>query len=220
MMKPDYENAARKATELIVERNICAMPMLPIPILKSMYPRVCVVTFAELAMRAGIARESAIMTFGANQDAVTSVRVFGGELRYTVVYNQMLPFVMVQRALARELGHIVLGHDGTKPDDVRTEEAKCFARHFLCPRPVLRAIQNAGIPLTTEVVGNVTGCFERCIAEMQRTPGCHVPAELNRKVHEQFSGYIDNFLSYQRFLAPEDQSSLANFGTFMDGYEE
>lgn len=160
------------------------------------------------------------MTFGENQDAVTSVRMVDGTLMYKVVYNQLHPLVLLRRALARELGHIILQHDGSKPDDVRTEEALCFARHFLCPRPVLRAIQSAGIPLTTEVVGNVTGCFERCIADMYQTPGVHIPPEMNRQVRDQFTPFINNFVRHQKYAIEKDKSSLANFGSFMDGYEE
>ena len=127
---------------------------------------------------------------------------------------------MVQRALARELGHIVLGHDGSRPEEVRTAEALCFAQHLLCPRPLLYAIQEAGVPLTLEVVGNVTGCYERCMAGMRKFPGVRVPAELNRAVRDLFSEYINNFLAFQPFLTWDDRSAIADFGSFMEGYEE
>jgi Zn-dependent peptidase ImmA (M78 family) len=42
-----------------------------------------------------------------------------------------MPFDIVRKALARELGHIVLGHDGTRPEDVRNQEAECFAKVLL-----------------------------------------------------------------------------------------
>lgn len=218
-MTPDYESAARRATEILIERHITATPILPLPILKSM-PNVYVITFADQAVQSGLDRNDVVMTFGQDQDAATFVRNTDGAQFYTVVYNQILPFVMLQRALARELGHIALQHSGAKPVAVRTEEAKVFARHLLCPRALIKSVQDAGVPLTTEVIGNLTGCFERCIADMQKTPGCHVPAELNRKVREQFAPYVENYLHYQRYLMVNDQSSLANFGTFMDNYEE
>jgi hypothetical protein len=219
-MTPDYETAARKATELLIERKISVAPIIPIPILKSMYPRVVLVTFADMAIDVHSDRDDIVMTFTEGQDAFTTVRRKDGELQYIIAYNMRLPFFMLQRGLARELGHIVLQHDGTKPESVRTEEAKCFARHLLCPRPVLMAVKNAGISLTTEVVGNITGCFERCIAGMQKTPGAHIPADLNLQVKAQFSAFISNFLDCQKTLGREDCSSLANFGTYMDNYEE
>ena len=127
---------------------------------------------------------------------------------------------MLQRALARELGHIVLGHDGSRPEDVRTEEALVFARHLLCPRPVIHALQESGIKLTVEVLGNVTGCYEKCLAGLRKTPGAHIPAIANRIMRGQFADYIDDFIRFQSIIQDEDESPLADFGTYMDNYEE
>jgi hypothetical protein len=219
-MKPDYESAALKATEIITTRNISSAPIDPMPILKQL-PNVMLLSYAEMAVRTGIDRENVVQLFGdKNQDAVTSVINDGGKLRYFVAYNQRLPFYMLQRALARELGHIVLGHDGTRPEEVRTEEAMVFARHLLCPRPVIRALQESGIKLTVEVLGSVTGCYERCLAGLRKTPGVHVPAIANRIMRGQFEDYINDFVRFQAILQDEDESSVADFGTYMDGYEE
>ena len=48
----------------------------------------------------------------------------------------------------------------------------------------------------------------------------HVPADLNRKVKDQFHDYIENFLDYESYLSQSDESMIVNFGTYMDGYEE
>ena len=102
----------------------------------------------------GVDRDQLVSMFDAEQrDAVTSIHFKDGKLRYLFNYNQRLPFYLLQRALARELGHIVLGHDGSKPEEIRMAEAQCFAHHFLCPRPLIRAIQESGIPFTVEVLG-------------------------------------------------------------------
>lgn len=219
-MFPDYETAAIKACETLIQYRITTAPVDPLPILKSMHG-VIVVSFAEIAERSGLDRNNVLgMLVPENHDAVTAVYNKAGDLRYVVVYNQRLPFYMLQRALAREMAHIVLGHDGSRPVDVRTAEAVCFAQHLLCPRPVIKAIERAGIPLTVEVVGNVTGCYERCLAGMRKTPGIHIHAELNRAIRDQFADYVANFIDFQNILTPDDESMLANFGTFMDNYEE
>ena len=70
------------------------------------------------------------------------------------------------------------------------------------------------------MLGSITGCYERCLIGMRREPATHVPPELNRKIRDQFSDYLSDFLSFQSFLSQEDDSMIANFGTFMDGYEE
>lgn len=219
-MMPDYETAAQKATEILIKHQISSAPIAPLPILKTMKGTL-VISFTEMAEMMGMERKAFISVFGTgNQDAVTNVKKRDGKLMYIVAYNQRLPFYMLQRALARELGHIILNHDGSRPEDVRMEEALCFARHLLCPRPLIKSIEQAGIPLTVEVIGNVTGCFERCLAGMRKTPAVHVPAEMNRQLKEQFADYVSNFVDFQRDIMRDDESMLANFGTYMEGYEE
>lgn len=216
----DIDKAATAAAETLLKYHVSFAPVIPLPILKSL-PNVLVLSFAEMASRIGTDRKNIITTLGAdNRDVVTTVTGINGKLRYFVAYNQRLPFYMLQRALARELGHIVLQHDGTKPEEVRQEEALYFARHFLCPRPLIKALQDNINPLTIETVGNVTGCYERCLLGIRRTPGAHTPAELNRKLREQFADYINNFLDCQTILTDNDITDIADFGTYMDNYTE
>ena len=155
-----------------------------------------------------------------NKDAFTLAKDVGGKLRYFVGYNLLLPDYLLQRAIARELGHIVLGHDGTRPEDVRMMEAMFFARHLLCPRPLVKAIMDANIPITVETLGLITGCYERCLVGMQKMHGVHVRPELNRKIREQFSVYIQNFVDCRGIITNNDESMLVNFGSYMDNYEE
>lgn len=219
-MTPDYQHAAVKALETLIQFNVTSAPVIPLPILKSI-PGVLVLSFAEMAAKIGNDRSAVISMFGAqNQDAVTSVHLRDGKLHYIVAYNQRLPFYMLQRSLARELGHIILQHDGTRPEDVRTEEARVFARHLILPRPLIMSIKDSGIPLTVEVIGNVTGCYERCLNLVRKTPGIKVPPALNRQVRSQFADYVQNFVNYQSILTSEDDSALADFGTYLEGYKE
>ena len=219
-MTADYEQAALKATETLIKHHITTAPVDPLPILKTM-PGVLVMSFAEIASKIGMDRKSVLCSFSSdNRDVVTSVTNVGGKLRYFVAYNQRLPFYMLQRAMARELGHIVLKHDGSRPEDIRQEEALIFARNLICPRPLIKALMDEIKPLTIETLGNVTGCYERCLLGIRKTPGAHVPAELNRKVKEQFSDYISNFLDCRRILTDNDITDEADFGIYMDNYEE
>ena len=218
-MTPDYDRAATKATETLIQYHITATPVEPLPILKKI-PGVLVVSFAEMALQVGEDRKAVISSFGDSQDAVTSIKDIDGKLRYIVAYNQRLPFYMLQRALARELAHIVLHHDGSRTKEARMEESMCFARHLISPRPIIKAIQDAGITLTVEKFGCISGCYERCLIGLRKTPGCHVPPELNRALREQFSDYITNFVDFMNLLPNDDMSAIADFGSFMDGYEE
>lgn len=218
-MKPDFERAAIKAAETIINNGINSAPVAPLPILKKS-PGVLVLSFAEMSESVGVERRKLISLFGERQDAVTSVQIDDKKLKYVVAYNQRLPFYMLQRGIARELGHIILGHDGTRPENVRSAEATCFAYHLLCPRPLIRAVQDSGINMTIEVLGNLTGCYERCLSGIRKTPGVSIPADLNRAVKANFADYIDNFIEFQKIISGDDDSPIVDFGSFMEGYQE
>jgi hypothetical protein len=220
MNQPDFLSAAVKASELLIQHGICTAPVDPLPVLKN-WPGVFVVSFTEMSEHLGIDRKDLVSICGDhNQDAVTSVHFDGDSVRYIVAYNQQLPFHIVKRALARELGHIALGHDGSRPEDVRNEEAKCFTHHFLTPRALVHTIQATGIRFTTEVLGNLTGCNDFCLNCMRRLPAVAVPAELNRAVRDQMMPYMINYFEFQRYATHKDGSPLADLGTYMDGYIE
>lgn len=219
-MTPDYDRAATKATETLIRFGVSTTPIDPLPMLKNT-PNVYVMTFAEMSEKTSIDRCDIIKTLGQqNQDAITTVFNEGGERRYIVSYNMLLPSKYVDRALARELGHIVLGHDGTRPEEVRDAEARCFAHHLLCPRPLIHSIQATGIRLTVETIGSVTGCYDYCMSCMRQQPPVHVPEELNRQLRDQFMPYLINLFEFLRYASLRDGSALADLGSYMDGYEE
>lgn len=216
----DYEKAAIAATDVLIKYTITSTPINPLQILKSM-PNVGVVSFTEIADSSGIDRKNLVTLYGSeNQDAVTLARNTDGIIKYIVAYNQNMPFFIIQRALARELVHIILGHDDSRTEDINIAEALSFSRHLLCPRPLIKALLDSKIPLTIKVVGNITGCYGRFIAGIRKTPGAKVPAELNRVAKAQFAKFVYSFLDVAPLLTSDDDSSCVDFGSFMDGYEE
>jgi len=218
-MTPDYERAAIKATETLIQHQIGTAPIDPLPILKKT-PGVIVLSFEEMSQKTNIDRNEILDTLGCkNQDAVTTVFLEDGP-KYVVTYNRMLSAGIISRALARELGHILLGHDGTRPEKVRNEEARCFAHHLLCPRPLIHMIQATNLRLTVEMLGNVTGFYDHCISCIRKQPPVKVPAELNKQVAAQFMPYVINLFNYERYASIKDGSALADLGAYMDLYEE
>lgn len=218
MQSVDYDLAAIRACETLIKYDVTAAPVSPLRMLKET-ENVIVLSFAEIAFKTRINRTHVISTFGSsNQDAVTTVIDENGKLTYFVAYNQRLPYYISQRALARELGHIVMLHDGSRSEDVRIEEAEAFARHLLCPRALIRSLQEENVKLTAEIIGNISGCYERCLINMSRTPGAHVPLELNRQIKVQFAEYVKNYVAFYNAVTIEDYSALADFGTYMDNY--
>ena len=113
-MEPDFKKAEQKAKELREAGADC-----PLQMLKKLH-NVAAVSFANASERYGICREALISMFDVcNQDAITIFK--NGS--YLVIYNQELPCKIIKHAVARELGHIVMEHDGSRTEDVRMEEA-------------------------------------------------------------------------------------------------
>lgn len=219
-MFPDFQSAAILASRSLIDHSIEAAPVFPLPILKNT-PGVLVASFTEMSYEMGMDRGDLLsMLADEHHDAVTTVFPVNDKLHYLVAYNQQLPFYLLHRALARELGHIVLGHDGSRPEDVRMAEARCFACHLLCPRPLLRAIQDSGIVITSDLIVNLTGCSHYVVSFMRKFPPVHVPAELNRKVKEQFSKYVSDICAVYPVLLGEDAPVPLDLGSYMEGYEE
>ena len=219
-MTPDYERAAIKATETLIRFGISTAPVDPLPILKQL-PGVFVMTFAEASDKAHMDRKDLMDLYGCdNLDAVTNVYLFGDKKHYIVTYNRLLPSRIVDMALARELGHIVLEHDGTRPEDVRQEEARCFAHHLMCPRPLIHSLIASNLRVTDDLIRNMTGFPDHCLTCIRKQPAVSVPPELNRIVRDNFMPYILNFFEYYRHASKYDGSALADLGFYMDGYQE
>lgn len=216
---PDYERAAALAAETLRRFGIDSTPVSPLPILKRL-PGVLVMTYQSISEKTSQDYQQVLSSFGENRDAFTTVHSENGKLKYIVTYNQRLSQVLIQRALARELGHILLAHDGTRPEETRNAEAICFAHHLLVPRPLIHLLEVTNVRLTVDVIGNLTGCYDHCLFCMRHLPGAHVPAELNRSVRDNFMDFFKNFFEYQRTVASSDRSALADLGTYMDFYEE
>ena len=218
-MKPDFDKAATMAMQTILDNRITETPVDSLSILLRQ-PGVRVISFTKFASQAGIERHELVPMFGGNQDAATFNLDMIDGVRYVVVYNMRLPFDIVWRGVARELGHIVLGHDGqTRPSDVRLAEAVCFAHHLIAPRPILQMLRES-IPLTMNVLTATTGCSDDCVDELRTIPGAHVPAEINRKVRDLFARGIDEYIRFYKSSDREDRSPLIDVGTYMDNYAE
>ena len=218
---PDYTNAAVKAAETLVRFGIDSAPVNPIPMILNT-PGVTLVSFTEFADNVGIERKELMKRVTGSPDAFSSVIMEGDSMRYIIAYNKLLGENnhSLHCALAREYGHVVLGHDGSLPYDVRMEEVRCFHHHLLSPRALIHLIQVSGIRLTTATLNFMTGCNDQCLSSMRTLPEVHVPADLNRAVRDQFMDYFFNHFECQRVRTISDGSALADFGTYMKGYEE
>lgn len=129
-MIPNYQYAAERAKEVYLKYKTNN----PIDVIRKQ-PNTLIMSFLELSSAIGINRDAIMMVCGEdNQDAVTTVHNDNGKIRYLIAFNQKLDEYETKIALARELGHIALGHDGSRSEKVRNEEALCFAYHFICQK--------------------------------------------------------------------------------------
>lgn len=213
-MNPNYNAAAIKASETLIKYGVKSAPVSPLSILEQM-ENVIIKPFSEMF---DTSEPDMRNTFGKSEGAISSIHEMNGKTWYVVGYNSLLPHTMIQNALARELGHITLRHEHTSPEN--SIEAICFAQHLLCPRPLIHSIQATGLRITTDMLANLTGIFHQYLSYMRRTPGTTVPAGTNRFIRGQFMPFVLNLFEYYQATKPEDGSALADFGTFMDGYEE
>ena len=216
-MIPDFSKAATKAAECLIKHCIRVSPVSPLRILEQL-ENVIVISFADLSDLHGVSTNDIIPLFGKNRDAVSSIHTEQGRQIYVVAYNSLLPFAMVQRGLARELGHILLQHEESSPEN--SAEAACFVHHLLCPRPLIHAIQATGIRVTVDLIANLTGTFDQDLIAMRRLPEAIVPAGTNRFLRGQFMPFIINFFEFYQTVMPNDGSAIADFGSYMDGYIE
>lgn len=129
-MIADDNRAAIAAAETLVKYNMSD----PLQILKCI-PGVLVLSYTDMSIDVELDRQHVISTYGENNhDAITAVVPNKGRLHYIVTYNKQLPDDQIRHALARELGHIILHHDGSLPEDIRNDEANLFADCLLSER--------------------------------------------------------------------------------------
>jgi hypothetical protein len=178
-----------------------------------------VVSFADVSDSSGISHHEVVQNlFGQNRDAITSIHHESGKPEYVIAYNSLLPFAAVQRALAREMGHILLGHHDNS--QTNAAEAACFMHHLLCPRPLIYTVQATGIRITEDLFSMLTGVCDQDLMAMRRIPETSVPASMNRFIRNTMFPFVINFFEYYQTVSMNDGSAIADFGSYMDGYEE
>ena len=154
MQQPDLLRAATLALETLIKHRVSFAPVSPLPILKAT-PGVIVMSWADMAATVGMDRSCVLDNLSdQTRDATTVIDLHGGRPHYLIGYNRQLPTYMADRALARELGHVVLSHDGTGPEDVWMEEASSVGgispSPFFCRRRLMtQAMASHSTPLAT-----------------------------------------------------------------------
>ena len=128
-MIPDLKKAAEQGEFAIYKFKVNLNDIDPLPILEAL-PNVLLISYDSSYEPISIPNP---MFASDNLDSFTLVNKKDGKLQYIIVYNQSISRERLRLALARELGHVILQHDGTNPEFVWNEEASCFAHHFLCP---------------------------------------------------------------------------------------
>ena len=221
-MAPDFDRAATLAAQMLIDQGICRLPIKPEEIIPTVTNTV-LVPYADVARVIDVSRDDLITMFDPAKDAVTYVlNLSDGSHYYVVAYNRQKPFDRLRFTLAHELGHIICGHIGVKEEAVREAEADHFARHLLVPRAFSAMLRRRDIPPIDTNFYNVVGCtplmLERLVKDAQP---CHVDKHLNRRLREQFIGYLDYLMDNGLLVkTPGEGDRIMPDGRYMEGYEE
>ena len=132
-MTPNYNTAKAKAIETILKYNLDPAKADPLQVL-SQLPNVLLMPFDTDFVYIDPSFEN---TFTTEQDSLTMVNKNGDNLQYIVIYNKALPPYRLRLALAQELGHVILNHDGKTSEEIWSEESLAFALHFMFPVKLL-----------------------------------------------------------------------------------
>lgn len=122
-MKPDIEKAASKAIKAANDFGVD--PLTALSRIRNVLLLPYEITGFGLPMQS-------------NQDAFTLVNNADGILQFIVIYNKKLPEYKTSIVLARELGHVIMQHDGNIPEEIWQEEALCFAYHYIATLSMLQ----------------------------------------------------------------------------------
>ena len=133
---PDLHRAADAAARVLLAQRVDALPVDPLRLLRACRDTQ-VYTFEDAADTLDVPR-AAIAAHLRDADAVTYRMPSAEKLLYIIVYRTDGNPARLRFTLAHELGHRVLGHEGTSPAE--EAEADCFASHLLCPEPVVKAV--------------------------------------------------------------------------------
>lgn len=147
----ELERAATLAYRVLLRRQVTALPVRPLPILRACHAT-AVMTYDEAAETLSLPPEVLERRF-AHADAFTLRRQVGEQLCYLVLYRPDGHPARLNFTLAHELGHRLLGHTGV--DAAEERAADVFASHLLCPRPALRRLARRFQPLYAEQVAAV-----------------------------------------------------------------
>ena len=179
-MSADLDRAAAMALLTLKKLQISTLPVDPMAILRQCR-RTKVYTWKEYC--ALIAERFPVASRLPHPEAMTQRYTTPAGLDYWIVYfdDKMLRYARYNFSVAHELGHIVLKHTGTSPEEER--EADTFASHLLVPRPVLSCIRHTNI---TDLCATF-GVSESCMRTVFSSPACRLDPVLTTHIRNQFA---------------------------------
>ena len=217
---PDCSAAATQAVRALLKYHMDSLPVYPQKIIQE-YPRASMLSFADLAAITGTDREELLRTaHPSNEAAATFVFNQPDGPYYLFAFNREQPIDRIRFALSVQVGNVMLGHVGFRPEDVRLKEAFCFARHFCWPRPLIRLMQEYDIPLQESVLAMIAGNYGSFIRDLQtEARPASVPADLNRQVKEMLRPQLLQLLSTGLIpSSPVPDEPMLDLSTYMEGY--
>lgn len=169
-----YKYSRNLSWEILIQENITELPIKLAPLCRQMGIRI--IRYADIP---GFAER--------DKDGCSAV--INGQ--YCILYDETLSNTRKRFTIAHELGHVIMKHSGLPDDET---EANIFASRLLMPACVLHecGVKSAADIMELCDVSRTAAeiRFERLTVLRQR--GKFYTHPLERKVYEQFKGYITN----------------------------
>ena len=189
MSAPNLARAARMAYRALLARSAGTLPVDPLDFLQACR-NTRVLTLQAAAEALGVPAEDLAGLFAAGVAAVTLQQRDAERAAYIVVYRPEGNPARLRFTLAHELGHRILGHEGSDP--AAEAEADCFASHLLCPEPALQQLlARFGGRIAPEQIAAACYVSYGCALTVLRRERPDLPADLLTAVGRLFAPAVD-----------------------------
>lgn len=185
--KPDYKKAINEADCILLSSNQFELPLNIEKILKGIKTlNIQINKYSDTGLEQALKIK--------NSGFVTENNGI-----YFVLYNDGIESEGNHRfTLCHELGHIVLGHDLSKPDDkIQEAEANAFATELLMPEAIVQEMLNRGYSIINEAsLDNLFNASYQAsrirVDEFKKLPEWHGRyTDYDSIVNIQFKNYLD-----------------------------
>lgn len=130
-----------------------------------------------------------------------------------ILYNETCPMGCIRFTIAHEIGHAILGHIN-EHDPCSEKEANCFARNFLCPIPVVVALDCNTISDYIRLF-NITKPMAIVSFDKRSADQYYIKADLFNTVSQMLDSYIVDAYMFDCVGLHEDMHAPTSYHSLL-----